>query len=157
MRFIHWVKFWLLWIFSSGFNFLIFLTLRQFYMTDDVYSDYFVDVAGRIDNLVTFVGIFFSVVLVYLLNSFYKEKILERFIFVSSWQFLIYGILRLITIPFMLKLNPGYQLTVNYVLVSGLAICAAPMLFRISKGMSSESSKVMVKKLFKLIRPDKYW
>jgi len=158
-RFYNWLRFWVLWIISSGLNFMILFTIRQFYMTDDLHSDYFKTVAGPIDNWVAFIGIFFCVLLIYLLNAFYKEAelIKARFVFVSSLQLLLLGIFRLATAPFALKFDATFQLTHGYILVSIGALVLSVVLLWLTARNNNESMLGMIKRLMRIHRDNKYW
>lgn len=158
-RFFEWWRFWLLWIISAGLNFVILATVRQFYYTDDVYSDYFKHVAGLIDNWVYVIGGFTCLLLIYLINAFYKDKtlIVARFTFVSAIQFLLLGILRLTTAPFAEKHNSTFQLTPAYVWFSIGAIFIGVVLLVLAARNGGESLWVMIKRLLRLRREDKYW
>ncbi|HHT36306.1 MAG: hypothetical protein ACE3NC_02290 [Candidatus Wallacebacter cryptica] len=158
-RFYHWLRFWVLWWISAGLNFGILMTIRRFYMTDDVLSDYFKMVAGPIDNWVAFLGIFICLFLVYLINAFYKEPelITTRFMFVSSLQLPLFGILRLVTAPFALRLDSEFELTVAYVLISLAAIVIGVLMFWRTIKNKNESMLRMLKRFARLYRDDKYW
>ncbi|MDI9420060.1 MAG: hypothetical protein GX228_08855 [Firmicutes bacterium] len=157
-RFMAWSRFWLLWIISSGLNFIILATVRQFYYTDDFYSEYFEQVSGPIDNWVAVVGGFACLLLIYLLNEFYKDKalIVTRFSFVSAIQFLLLGILRLASAPFALKYNKAFELTASYVMFSVGAILLSLILFGLVARTSGESFLIMIKRLLRIYREDKF-
>lgn len=158
-HFWQWLRFWLLWIVSCVLNYRILAAVRQFYYTDNVDSDFFKQVSGRIDNWVAIVGGFAFLLMIYLLNAFYKDKglIVTRFSLVTAMQFLLLGILRLASAPFALKYNSTFQLTPEYIGLSLGLILVSFGLFSIAARMSGEPLKIMVKRLLRLRREDRYW
>ena len=158
-RFLQWWRFWLFWIISSGLNFAILAALRQFYYTDDIHSDFFKEVSGPVDNWVAVIGGFVCLLLIYLLNAYYKDKepIVNRFSFVTAIQLLMLGVLRLASAPFAEKYNSAFDLTPGYVGFSIGAVVASLVLFVIVARNSGEPLVVMVKRLLRIHREDRYW
>ncbi len=158
-RIYYWLRFWLLWPLSSWLNFVILVALRQFYMTDDVLSDYFKEVASKIDTWLLLIVGLGCLLMVYLLNAFYKNEyeIWRRFTFVTACQLFLLGVVRLTSAPFALKYSESFQLTSSYILYSSGMILTGMLLIGILIKVNRQTLVPMVKKLFRLYRDDKYW
>lgn len=153
IRILYWLRFWVFWLISAGLNFFLLAVIRQFYMTDDVYSDYFNDVASKIDSWVILIIGFSLVVLVLLTNTFYqdKAKIINRFKFVSSLQLMLLGLLRLTSAPMAVKLTSDFQITAGYIFCSIIFMAAGFVLYFYTTRLSTEKPKDMLKNLFKVL------
>lgn len=156
-RFFRWLRFWILWLTSCGLNFLILSTVRQFYMTDDIHSEYFETVAVKVDNWVVFLGGFTWLLLVYLLNAYYKENIYRRFSFVTALQLILLGIVRLASGPFAEKLNAEFQFTTMYTVVSVGCMIVGVILLVIIARTQGERPLRMLKRMLRITRDNKYW
>lgn len=152
-RILNWFRFWVFWLTSAGLNFFILAVIRQFYMTDDVHSDYFNYVASKIDSWVILIIGFSLIILVLLLNTFYKDqaKVIPRFGFISSLQLILLGLLRLASAPFAVKFASDFPITAGYILSSIGFLAAGFVLYFYTIRRSLEKPKDMLKKLFKIL------
>lgn len=125
-------------------------------MTDDVTSEYFRQVSGFIDNWVFLILGTLAVLLVYLLNGFYKEDIFMRFKFVSGGQGMLFGFLRIVSIPFALKYNARFELTITYVVFAIIAMVLGFYLIKDTKENYTSGLWRLTRRLFR-IKEGKFW
>lgn len=155
-RFLATLKFWFLWIFSSANNFFILGVLRQFYMTSDINSDYYLETVAKYDAWIGYTWAFASILLIYLLNAFYKEQINQRFAFITSLQLFFLGALRLMSAPLALRLDHEFELTASYIIISIIFVGVGVVFYQKTPKIGNETRITMLKRLF-LIREKKFW
>ncbi len=152
-KILNFFRFWILWLTSASLNFFILAVSRQFYMTDDFESDYFTEVASRIDAWVVMLLGFGLIVFTLLINTFLKdpEKIISRFGFVSGLQLFILGVLRFASIPFVTHFKSEFLVTGGYIGASIGLVILGLVLFGLVLWKSPERPKEMLKTLFKVL------
>lgn len=150
------LKFWLFWVTSSVVNFFILGAIRQFYLTSETDTTYYIEQASKLDAWVGFLLVFTCILLIYLLNAFYKEEINKRFLFISSLQLMILGIARIFSAPFAIHLDQEFEFTTRYVIISLASIILGVILYWYFKKFSKEKPTRMLRSLFR-IRAKKFW
>lgn len=155
-RFLKRLSFSVCWWISSAMNFIWAYALRHFYLTDDLSSDYFREVAGFIDNWVFFVFGFFCLLLTYMLNTFYQEDLRKRFLFITSQQLMVLAVINILTAGSKVRLQSTFQLTWYYFVIWLVCLAGGLYLYNYVKRLEPNPLSLF-KKLFKLKRNESYW